>query len=449
MISEQSYGLKEQDQMMGRINIMLNFTKKKHTQIKAARLLLLAAATLLLSANAPAFCETQAKLIVPVSKKSLDVSLELPGELLAYRDVGIHAKVQGYVSWIGVDRGSHVKTGQDLIKISCPELNEKLREAEAKLAVTQSTWRESQARYQAEFEKQSEAKAQLDADTLTANRLAEANKTPGAVAQNDVDLAQKKVEGDLSRLHGIESNIQAMLALVASQKQNISAAQNLVKSIAAMQSYLTIKAPFDGVITERNVHEGSIVAVENGRNAESLVRIQERRRLRLVVAVPESAVSGITKGRALTFTVPAYMGRKFEGVIARPGYALDHATRTMPVELDVNNSKAELEPGMYAKVDWKQSRSGQSLFVPASSVGNDLKGSFVILVKNNSTRRVPVSTGVPMGNQIEIAGDITDSDNVLLRADDRADKELKSGTRLASAAEINAANKRGGSNAGE
>jgi membrane fusion protein (multidrug efflux system) len=397
------------------------------------------------SAQANSDTHAQAKLIVPIIKKSLDVTTELPGELLAYRDVAIHAKVQGYVAWIGVDRGSHVKTGQDMIKISCPELDEKLREADAKLAVTQSTWRESQARYQAELEKQSEAKAQLEADQLTANRLAEANKTPGAVAQNDVDLAQKKVEADLSRIHGVEANIKAMAALVASQKENISAAQKLVKSIQAMQSYLTIKAPFDGVITERNVHEGSIVAVESGRNADALLRLQERRKLRLVVAVPEAAVSGITKGRILTFSVPAFLGKKFEGRIARPGYALDHNTRTMPVELDVDNSKADLEPGMYAKVDWKQSRSGDSLFVPLSAVGTDLKGSFVIVVKSNATKRVPVSTGVPMENQIEISGDVNQGDTVLLRADDRASKELKTGTRLANAEEIRAANKRGGS----
>lgn len=383
-----------------------------------------------------------AKLVVPVSQKALDIVAELPGELLAFRDVGIHAKVQGYVSWISVDRGSRVKTGQDMIKISCPELDEKLREAEAKLAVAQSTWRESQSRYQAELERQSEAKAQLDSDQLTANRLAEANKTPGAVAQNDVDIAQKKVEADQSRMQGIAANIKATAALVASQKENISATQKVVKSIEAMHSYLTIKAPFDGVITERNVHEGSIVAVESSRNAEPMVRIQDRKRLRLVVAVPEAAVSGITQGRLLSFSVPAYLGRKFEGRIARPGYALDHNTRTMPVELDVDNSKSELEPGMYARVDWKQSRSAESLFVPASAVGTDLKGSFVVLVSNNKTTRVPVNTGMPMGNQLEISGDIKAGDAVLLRADDRAEKELKGGIKLASAEEIRAANKR-------
>jgi membrane fusion protein, multidrug efflux system len=381
-------------------------------------------------------------LVVPVEKENLNIVNELPGELLAFRDVSIHAKVEGYISWIGVDRGSRVKAGQEMIKISCPELDEKLREAEAKVAVARSTWCESQSRYQAEFEHQSEAKAQYEADALTASRLFEANKTPGAVAQNDVDQAQKRTEADQSRIQAVAANVKAMAALVLSHKDNIRASENVLSSIRAMQSYLTIRAPFDGVITERNVHEGSIVAIESSKSSEPLVRIQQRGRLRLVVAVPEADVSGITRGRVLAFSVPAFPGRKFKGTIARPAYALDHSTRTMPVELEVDNSKNELEPGMYTKVDWKQSRSQESLFAPVSSVGTDLKGSYVMRVRNNRTKRIPVNTGFPMGNLIEINGAIAAGDTVLLRADDRVDSELKAGVRLSRAQEITDANKR-------
>jgi multidrug efflux pump subunit AcrA (membrane-fusion protein) len=393
-------------------------------------------------ASAPVPATAEPVLVVPVKKENLNIVNELPGELLAFRDVAIHAKVEGYISWIGVDRGSSVKVGQEMIKISCPELDEKLREAEAKLAIAESTWRESQSRYQAELEHQSEAKAQYEADELTASRLFETNKTPGAVAQNDVDQAQKKAEADKSRIQAVAANVKAMDSLVLSQKNNIQASRNLLQSIRSMQSYLTIRAPFDGTITERNVHEGSIVAVESSKTAEPLVRIQQRNRLRLVVAVPEADVSGITKGRELTFSVPAFPGRKFKGAIARPGYALDHSTRTMPVELEVDNLKGELEPGMYTKVDWKQSRSKESLFVPVSSVGTDLKGSYVIRVRNNATKRIVVNTGFPMGNLIEIDGTVAAGDTVMLRADDRADSELKEGVRLANTPEIIAANKR-------
>lgn len=382
------------------------------------------------------------KLVVPVKKEKLDVKLELPGELLAFRDVPIHAKVEGYISWIGVDRGSQVKKGEPMIKISCPELGEKLSESDAKKSSAESTLRETQSRYQSELERLVEAKTQLDADQLTASRLLEASKTVGAVAQNDVDQAQKKAEASASRVHAIEANVKAVAAVVEAQKNNLQATVKVKQSIIAMQDYLTIRAPFNGTITERNVHEGSIVAVESSKAGLPLVRIQDRKHLRLVVAVPEAAVSGIAKGKVLTFTVPAFLGKVFHGSISRPGYALDRNTRTMPVELDVDNSSAELEPGMYAKVAWQQTRSGDSLFVPGSCVGTDLKGTFVILVQNNNSKRVVVRSGVPMGNLIEIDGPLKEGDTVLLRADDRSEAVLKSGVRLATNAEIKSANRR-------
>lgn len=384
-----------------------------------------------------------ARLVVPLTKKSLSVMVSLPGELRAFRDVAIHAKVEGFISWIGVDRGSIVRAGQPMIKVSCPELEEKVREAEAKRSAAESTLKEGEAHYQSELERLSEAKTKFEADNLTATRLLEANKTPGAVAQNEVDQAIKKTEADQSTINAIAANVKAVAALIASQKENIHAAEKVVNSIMNMKEYLTIKAPFNGVITERNVHEGSIVAVESSRSGEPLVRVQERHRLRLVVAVPESAVSDIVVGRSLNFTVPAYPSRRFVGVITRPGFALDRNTRTMPVELDVNNSTGELQPGMYAKVDWKQTRSEQSLFAPMSSVGSDLRGSFVIVVRNGHFQRIPVSTGIPMNTTIEVQSDALGSgDLVLLRADDQIESISPTEIRVATEQEIKTANSR-------
>ncbi|MBX9720816.1 MAG: efflux RND transporter periplasmic adaptor subunit, partial [Candidatus Obscuribacterales bacterium] len=180
------------------------------------------------------------KLVVPIKREKLDVKLELPGELLAFRDVPIHAKVEGYISWIGVDRGSQVKKGDPMIKISCPELGEKLSESDAKKSSAESTLRETQSRYQSELERLVEAKTQLDADKLTASRLTEASKTEGAVAQNDVDQAQKKAEASASRVHAIESNVKAVAAVVEAQKNNLQATIKVKQSILAMQDYLTI-----------------------------------------------------------------------------------------------------------------------------------------------------------------------------------------------------------------
>ncbi len=364
--------------------------------------------------------------VVPVRKELLQHKLNLPGELVAYQNVPMHAKVEGYIKWIGVDRGSFVKKGQDLIRIFCPELDEKAKEGAAKLASAESSFRQAQANEDATRSKLVEAKARCDADKLTFERLQEASKTPGAVAQNEVDLQQKAVESDNARVESVKQELTGAKNLVLAEGHNVQASRQVLNSLNSMKGYLTIKAPFDGVITERNVHEGSIVAVDSGRNSPPLVRLQEKDHLRLVVAVPEDSVSGTKIGQKIEFSVPAFIGKKFYGIIARPGYALDSATRTMPVELDVPNADGQLEPGMFATVHWLVSRPYLTLFVPASAVDADLKATYVIRVKNDVSERVDVQKGLTMEGETEISGNIHEGDLVALKATN----ELKTGTHL-------------------
>ncbi len=364
--------------------------------------------------------------IVKVEKRQLNSELTLPGQLLAYQDVPIHAKVEGYIQWIGVDRGSIVKKGQKLITIFCPELDEKAKEGKAKLAAVQSAYRRAQSAEDSEESRLVEAQARYDADLLTFQRLQIAAKTPGAIAQNEVDIQQKTVESDRARVEAVKQEVAAAKNLVVAEQHNVKAAEDVVNSLLAMTSYLTIEAPFDGVITERNVHTGSIVAVDAARGVLPLLRIQQKDILRLVVAVPEACVSGMTLGQRIEFTVPAFMGKKFYGIIARPAYALDEATRTMPVELSVYNTDGTLEPGMFATVHWIATRPYSTLFVPSSAVDSDLKSTFVIRVKNNVTERVNVERGLTMGNLIEASGNLQQGDFVAVKATD----ELKTGTKV-------------------
>jgi membrane fusion protein, multidrug efflux system len=383
--------------------------------------------------------------VIRVKSELLSHKLGLPGELLAYQNVPIHAKVEGYIKWIGVDRGSFVQKGQELIRIFCPELNEKVKEAEEKVSSAQSSYRQAQSAGDAMKSKLVEAKARCDADQLTLSRLKEAAKTPGAVAQNEVDIQQKAVESDLARVESVRQEVSGAQNLISAEGHNIQAARQVLNSVKDMTTYLTIRAPFDGVITERNVHDGSIVAIGSGRDAPCLVRIQEKDHLRLVVAVPEDSVSGTKIGQKVEFSVPAFIGKKFYGMVARPGYALDSATRTMPVELDVPNANGELDPGMFATVHWLISRPYQTLFVPVSSVDSDLKGTFVILVKDDVSERVEVQKGLTMENTVEISGDLHAGDTIALKATN----ELKTGThliaRVADERDIKTANKQNSS----
>ncbi|MBS1952966.1 MAG: efflux RND transporter periplasmic adaptor subunit [Cyanobacteria bacterium SZAS-4] len=364
--------------------------------------------------------------VVPVKSEMLSHKLELPGELLAYQNVPVHAKVEGYIKDIFVDRGSFVKKGEAMILISCPELNEKVKEAEAKLSSAESSYRQAQATVDAVKSKLIEAKARCDADRLTLSRLQQAAKTPGAVAQNEVDIQEKAFESDQARVESVKQEVLGAKNLVLAESHNVQAARQVLNSVKDMTGYLTIRAPFDGVVTERNVHNGSIVAVSTGREAPPLVRVQEKNHLRLVVAVPEDSVSGTKIGQKIEFSVPAFIGKQFFGKIARPGYALDSATRTMPVELDVPNANGELEPGMFATVHWLVSRPYKTLFVPASAVDSDLKGTFVIRVKDNVSERIDVQKGLSMGERVELSGKIDEGDLIALKATN----EIKSGTHL-------------------
>lgn len=369
---------------------------------------------------------TQTVSVVKVLKTRLNREWNLPGQFLAYQDVPIHAKVEGFISSIIVDRGSIVKKGQKMISIFCPELIEKEKEGAAKVAAAESSFRRAQANEDSEKSKLVEAQARLDADSLTFQRLQQAAKTPGAVAQNEVDLQQKAVESDKARVQSIVQEVEAAHNIVIAEKHNLSAAKDVLKALNAMTDYLEITAPFDGVITERNVHVGSIVAVDAQREALPLVRIQERDILRLVVAVPEDSVSGIKIGDRFDFTVPAYLGRTYTGTVARPAYALDNATRTMPVELNVINTDRTLEPGMFANVHWVICRPYDTLFVPSPAVNTDLVGTFAIKVDNGKAERVTVQRGLPMGNLIEVSGPLKEGDLVAVKATD----EIKSGDPL-------------------
>jgi membrane fusion protein, multidrug efflux system len=382
---------------------------------------------------------------VKVEMHKLDRSLDLPGELHAYQDVPMHAKVEGFIAWIGVDRGSTVKRGQKLMIISCPELREKEQEAQAKVSAARAGQSESEEKLLSARSKLVEAQARHDSDSLTLQRLQEASKTPGAIAQNDIDMQAKTLEADLARVASLNSEIKASQALVVSQKNNVTAAENVVESLTAMRSYLTILAPFDGVVTERNVHEGSIVAVDSSRGALPLVRVQEKKILRLVVAVPEECVSGLKNGADVEFTVPAFLGKTFHGKIARLGFALDERTRTMPVELNVDNSNGELEPGMFATVHWHTDRPYQTMFVPSPAVANTLKGTFMIGIDAGGVAHViSVSKGQSMGNLVEIVGKVHAGDTVLLTATDEYKEGQHLETRPAESADLEKAMRKSG-----
>ena len=308
--------------------------------------------------------------VVPVSLRTLAHHIQLPGELRPFLSVDIYPKVMGIVDSIEVDRGSIVKKGDLLLRLSAPELRAQRIEAEAQLRAAQ----------------------------ITHARLQAAALTPGVVAGNDLELAQHNEEAMKAR----------------------------VQSLREMENYLRVVAPFEGVIIQRNVHPGAVVGPAGGPGGGMpSLKLEQISHLRLIVPVPEAYSGSIAIDASVQFTVPAYPEEIFSGSITRVSRSVDQGTRTMPVEMDVANPQGKLAAGMFPEVRWPVTRSKPTLFVPVSSVATTTEQTFVVRVKNNEAEWVPVKKGTVIGNEIEIFGALQPGDQIFLRGTDEVRPGMK------------------------
>jgi membrane fusion protein (multidrug efflux system) len=359
-----------------------------------AATLMLVAATAAAQTQAPAPAPAPVE-VVRVTSKAVDRQVKLPGEFQPYLAVPIYAKLAGFVKRVAVDRGSTVRQGTVLMTLEAPEMQANIVEAQSKA--------------QAIGLQKAEAEAKLAGAQSTYDRLKAASATPGVVAENDVVIAQKTAE--------------AAQALVRSYEDSIKAAQAQVQSVKDLEQYLTLKAPFDGVITERNVHPGALVGPGTG--STPLLRLHQISRLRLVVAVPEALVGAMVKGARVAFTVPAYPGETFYGLLNLMAHDLDEKTRTMPVELDVKNADLRLGAGMYPEVQWPVRRPQPSLLVPPTSIVTTTERTFVIRVNNGVAQWVNVGRGARVGDLIEVFGALKEGDTIVRRGTDEIRENAK------------------------
>ena len=203
----------------------------------------------------------------------------------------------------------------------------------------------------------------------------------------------------------------------------MESARQILAATREMESYLRITAPFDGVVTARNVHPGALVGPAGG-GAAAMVTVAQTHRLRLIVSLPEAYTGQITPGASVSFSVSAYPGRSWTANVARGAESLDAATRTMAVELDVTNADSKLSPGAFCQVHWPVRRTEPSLFVPSGSVASTTGRTFVIRIRNGKTEWVDVKTGLSAGNTIEVFGSLAAGDTIAARGTD----ELRPGT---------------------
>ena len=317
-------------------------------------------------------------------KGRLTSSLQIPGELTAYQQVDLYAKVNSFVKKLYVDVGSEVKEGELLVTMEAPELGSQLAGAESNIKSREAIYLASKANY---------------------DRLLETSRTPGTISPNDLEQADARKNSDLAQL------------------QSANASQ---KEILEMQNYLQIRAPFNGVITSRNVNPGAYVGPAGKGSELPLFNLQEQKRLRLVLSVPEAYTEYLNHKNEVHFTVRSLPGRSFNATIKRLSGSIDERLRSQHVEMDVLNDDKKLLPGMVAEVNLPLPTADSTFIVPKSAVVNSTESVFVIRVVNNQSQRVDVKTGRDANGFIEVYGNLNAGDILLMAASD----EIKNGAVL-------------------
>src|SRR5258707_10515916 len=355
------------------------------------------------AAGKPVETDAQTVEVVPVASQKLATVFTLPAQLVPFETVAIYPRVTGFMDMIRVDRGSRVHKGELIIRLSAPELVAQRAQAESALRAAEAQLTTAQAK--------------LASDNGTYMHMASAAKTPGVVAENDVMVASQTASADQGQVHSAENNV--------------AAARDALRSVAQLESYLNIYAPFDGIVTTRNLHPGALVGPASGPSGTMpIVQIVDSGHLRLVVPVPEAYVGEMQVGQQVAFTVPAHPGETFHAPITRISHDIDLNTRTMPVELDVHSADGRLSPGSFSSVQWPVRRASPTMFVPVSAVTNDQQRTFVERVRNGKTEWVDVVTGLSVNGNIEGFGDLKPGKEVIRSATDaiRPGQQVKTGS---------------------
>jgi membrane fusion protein (multidrug efflux system) len=281
-------------------------------------------------------------------KGLLSSTLQLPGELIAYQQVDIYAKITSFVKKLNADVGSQVKKGQLLATMEAPEITSQLSGAQSRLQSLQAIYVASKANY---------------------DRLVETSKTPGTISPNDLDIADAKQKSDYA--------------------QYLSA-KAAYTEITDNRNYLEIRAPFSGVVSARNVSPGAYVGPSGKGSEMPLFTLQEQEHLRLSVAVPEAYTGYLGNKSEVEFSVRSLPAQKFKAMISRRAGALDSRFRSERIEMDVSNKDKKLLPGMVAEISLSLPGKDSAFIVPKTAVVNSSEKVFVIKIQDGKAKWITV-----------------------------------------------------------
>jgi RND family efflux transporter MFP subunit len=339
-------------------------------------------------------------LVMKVGRSTRQSGLRLPGNIQPITEAPVLARADGYISKRLVDIGDRVKTGQMLAEIDAPELADQVAQAKATVRQAQAALEQASANVQ-------QGKTDMELARVMARRSAQL-VIKGAVSKQDDDQAQAQYNSKLAALDALERAIDV-------QRANIVAAQSNLGRLEKLQSYLVVQAPFDGVITLRNVDVGALV----NSGSTLLYRIAQINTLRTYVNVPQAYADSIKSGQPAVLTVSNLPGREFEGTVARSADALDPASRTLLVEVHVPNPANLLLPGMYAQVELRSIRSDPPLLVPSDAMIVRADGAQIaVLDSANIVHLQKIEVGRDYGDRVEVLGGLREGDTIVSNPSD-------------------------------
>ena len=329
--------------------------------------------------------------------------LVLPGNIQPLYTANLFARVDGYLERRNADIGSKVKSGQVLAVISSPEIDQQLLQARATLAQSEASLEQTKAALQ-------QAKANAELSRLTKERDVPLGEQH-AISQQIVDGAVQNHDARIADVAAAEANITAAEANITANRANVA-------RLLQMQNFECIVAPFDGVITGRNVERGDLVATGSG-GAKPLFSIAQSGVLRIQIDVPQSEAVNIEDGQKTAIDVKERLGRSYTGTVTRSAGSLDSAARTMLTEVQVDNRDGSLLPGMYAMIKFTLPQQRTSLVIPTSALVIDHSGMHVVTVRGDHTVHFnQVVAGRDMGTTIEILSGLQSNESIVVSPND-------------------------------
>ena len=322
--------------------------------------------------------------VVTVRASPVNIVVTLPATTAAFADANIYARATGYIGMRNVDIGDHVKQGELLAELGVPELDDQIAQNESTLEQLKAAVQQAQANLTLAQATWGRDKPLLRDGWVTGH-------------QGDIDLQTVKADE----------------AAVGVAQANVAAQERLLRVLHQNRAYASVVAPFDGIITQRNVDVGSLVQ-GNANTGTFMFEIMQKDVIRVRVYVPQDAALGVAPGVEAIVRVPEIPGRAFRGKVTRIAEALQTGTRTLLTEIDIPNPDGSLQPGTYCTVELNIPRKTPSFLVPADATIFNQNGMQVAVVKDGTAHIHRVSVTRDLGTQVEVDDGVEEGDLVII-----------------------------------